>query len=58
MDDKVCFYLSGSVMSKKAVESLDALVLELTYGRAAPMKTESQARKLADAMVTFSDIVT
>ncbi len=38
-------------MSKKAVECLDALVLELTFGRAAPLKTEEDARKLANAMV-------
>ena len=40
-------------MSKKLAESPAALVLELTYGCAAPMKTEADARNLAQKMVIF-----
>ena len=38
-------------MSKKAAEGIDALVLEVTHGKAAMMKTEMEARDLARIMV-------
>ena len=38
-------------MSKKAAESLDALVLEVTFGKAALVKTEKDGIRLAKAMV-------
>ena len=41
-------------MSKKAAEGIDALVLEVTYGKAAMMKTEKEARDLARVMVRIS----
>ena len=41
-------------MSKKAAEGIDALVLEVTYGKAAMMKTEKEARDLAGVMVRIS----
>ncbi len=40
-------------MSKKVAEGLDALVLEVTYGKAANMKTEQEARNLAQIMVNI-----
>ncbi len=45
-----CFF-PASIMSKKAAEGIDALVLEVTFGKAAPMKTEKDARELARIMV-------
>ncbi len=44
---------SASIMSKKVAEGLDALVLEVTYGKAANMKTEQEARTLAQIMVNI-----
>ena len=44
----------ASIMSKKAAEGIDALVLEVTYGKAAMMKTEKEARDLARVMVHIS----
>ena len=42
---------SASIMSKKLAESLDALVILLTYGSAAFMKTEKDARALSRILV-------
>lgn len=38
-------------MCKKAAESLDALVLEVTFGKAALVKTEEDGLTLARSMV-------
>jgi len=38
-------------MCKKAVEGLDALCLEVTFGKAALIKTRQQADRLAKLMV-------
>jgi len=41
----------ASVMCKKAVEGLDALCLEVTFGKAALIKTRQHADRLATLMV-------
>lgn len=43
--------ITASIMSKKLAESLDRLVLDVKFGSGAFMKTEQDARKLADAMI-------
>lgn len=45
----------ASIMSKKLAESLNALVLDVKFGRAAFMQTPAQARGLAEAMVTLGN---
>jgi len=42
---------TASVMCKKAVEGLDALCLEVTFGKAALIKTREHADRLATLMV-------
>ena len=44
----------ASIISKKAAEGLDALVLDIKYGRATFMKTKADALRLANAMVSVS----
>ena len=43
--------ITASIMSKKLAESLDRLVLDVKFGSGAFMKTEKDARRLADAMI-------
>ena len=43
--------IAGSIVSKKAIEDLDALVLDLKIGRASFLKTLEKAEKLGDYMV-------
>jgi len=45
----------ASILSKKLAESLDALVLDVKFGRAAFMPTREKARELARALVTLSN---
>ncbi len=43
--------ITASIMSKKLAESLDRLVLDVKFGTGAFMKTEKDARALADSMI-------
>lgn len=45
----------ASIMSKKLAESLNALILDVKFGTAAFMKTEADARALAQAMVALGN---
>lgn len=43
--------ICGSILAKKLAEGIDALVLDVKFGRGAFMKTLADARRLADALV-------
>lgn len=43
--------ICGSILSKKLAEGIDALVLDVKFGRGAFMKSKAEARKLAEALV-------
>jgi pyrimidine-nucleoside phosphorylase len=45
--------ITASILSKKLAESLDALILDVKFGSAAFMQTKTDARKLAQEMMTL-----
>ena len=45
--------IAASIMSKKLVEGIDALLLDVKTGSGAFMKKQTEARRLAQAMVTI-----
>ena len=46
--------ITSSIVSKKAAESLQALILDVKYGRGAFMKNKDDAKELAESMVDAS----
>ena len=47
--------ITASILSKKLAENLDALILDVKFGRAAFMPTKAAAHKLARAMVALGN---
>ena len=45
--------IAASIMSKKLAEGLDGLVLDVKVGRGALLKSKSEARRLAQLMITI-----
>jgi pyrimidine-nucleoside phosphorylase len=46
--------ICGSILSKKLAEGIDALVLDVKFGRGAFMQTEADGRRLAESLVAIS----
>ncbi|GAB1598623.1 thymidine phosphorylase-like [Argonauta hians] len=46
--------ITGSIISKKGVEGIGGLILDVKYGKAAFMSTEAKAKELAESMVRTS----
>ena len=46
--------ICGSILSKKLAEGIDALVLDVKFGRGAFMQTEAEGRRLAESLVAIS----
>ncbi|MFT5836740.1 MAG: pyrimidine-nucleoside phosphorylase [Candidatus Azotimanducaceae bacterium] len=46
--------ICGSILSKKLAEGIDALVLDVKFGRGAFMQTELEGRQLAESLVAIS----
>ena len=49
--------IAGSIVSKKAIEDLDSLVLDLKIGRASFLKTLEKAEQLGDYMINISKML-
>lgn len=47
--------ITASILSKKLAEGLQALVMDVKFGCAAFMKTEAEARALADSIVSLAE---
>ena len=47
----------GSIISKKAAESLNSLVLDVKFGGSALYKDLASAKELAESLVSIRDIV-
>lgn len=47
--------IASSIMSKKLAEGIDALVLDVKFGSGAFMKEHSEARKLAESLVSIGE---